>query len=105
MGGKVDLDLLSATARNDVRAVYGGLDLGIAAFLVIGLLRPHWTRQALGLATITFGSLLSVRTLDWIVAGGFEGLVIWLGAAEAVGLALNAAAWRLECRKTEGRSS
>ena len=41
----VDISLMSTTADNDFRAVYGGVSLGLALFFLASLSRPAWFRR------------------------------------------------------------
>ncbi len=41
------IQLLEPAARIDVRATYGGMELGLAAFLLLCLLRDAWVRVGL----------------------------------------------------------
>ena len=91
---QVDLGLGSATADNDVRAVYGGLQLGVAAFLCIALRREAWLSPALALLGVTMGGLALARLVSWAAVGLPSGLALALHAAEVAGVAAAALAWR-----------
>jgi hypothetical protein len=92
MARQVGLSLAGALADNDVRAVYGGLQLGCAAFL--------WhcagarDRLALGLVAqlLLFGGLLLARFASWLAVGLPGGLGLALHAGEVVGFALGVVA-------------
>ena len=68
----LEISLPTAMARTDVRATYGGLELGAGLFLVLCARRKEWIRPglwALGLATGGFASgrligLMFERTLS-----------------------------------------
>ena len=72
MAGTVELEARSATARTEIRAMYGGLELGIAAFLGFCALNP----ELLGL-----GLLASALLLGGIGAGRLIGAAIARTAA------------------------
>ncbi|HJZ81766.1 MAG TPA: DUF4345 domain-containing protein [Pyrinomonadaceae bacterium] len=67
----IEISLPTAMARTDVRATYGGLELGFGIFLILCVVRREWTRGgtwALLLATGGFATgrlfgLLFERTL------------------------------------------
>jgi hypothetical protein len=68
------LDLIGADARgvdalNDVRAIYGGFELGIAGFLVACLLDRWSLRAGLWLIVATLGSAASARALSLFLDG------------------------------------
>lgn len=50
----------------ELRAMYGGLQLGMAAFLLWSLTTTERTHTALVASTLTLGGLGGVRTLTWL---------------------------------------
>jgi Domain of unknown function (DUF4345) len=61
----VEIVLPTAMARTDLRATYGGFDLGIGVFLWLCALRPEWTKPgvvalALGATGYGGGRLLGI---------------------------------------------
>ncbi len=94
MGAAVDLSLESATADNDVRAVYGGTGVGLAVFLVAGAARPGWHRPALFVVIATLASMASARFLSWAIAGAPGPIGYVLHGAEITGLVLGIVALR-----------
>ena len=85
MAAFVDLSLGSSTADNDLRAVYGGMNLGVGLFLVAATRRPAWQQPALVLVTITLGCMAGSRALSWLMVGWPSRLGFLLHAAEIVG--------------------
>lgn len=76
----LNMRLDDALARFDFRAVYGGLQCGIGAFLVVSALRTPWRMPALNLSLLVltgliFGRLVSVAideppgVTGWILLG------------------------------------
>jgi len=88
------IGLAGATADGDVRAVYGGLELGLGIFFAGAVARPAWHRPALLAAALAFGGLAAGRLLSGLVVGPPEPLGLTLLAAEVAGLALALAALR-----------
>ncbi len=86
--------LTSASADGDVRAVHGGLELGLGIFFAAAMARPAWHRPALLVAALAFGGLAAGRLLSWFFAGLPEPLGLALHAVEVTGLALALAALR-----------
>jgi hypothetical protein len=74
---RVDLRLGSATAFSDVRAVFGGLEIAIAALLAGCALAPGWQRTGLAIQLATLGGLLGGR-LASLARDGAPGGVGWL---------------------------
>jgi hypothetical protein len=87
MGARVGLSLAGALADSDVRAVYGGLELGCAALLAYGALEAGRVRLALAAQLCLFGGLAVARAVSWLAAGWPGPLGVALHAAELAGLA------------------
>lgn len=86
MAALVQIALPTPTARADFAATYGGLELGLAAFLAVclrqGALAPGLLAAGCGLA-----GLGAVR-LAYLLHGGGSGLLWALFVAEAAGAGL-----------------
>jgi hypothetical protein len=91
---RVGVALDGATADHDVRAVYGGLQLGCAALLWLGAARPEHVRPALVAQMLLYGGLAAGRAVGWLVAGAPSALGVALHAGELVGFAAAALALR-----------
>ncbi len=92
MAANVDLAVGSATAASDVRAVYGGLQLAIGAFLVAGAFSRAYLRTGLLLQIIAFGGLALGRLVSLPIDGAPSPFGALLLGAELVALALGLAA-------------
>jgi hypothetical protein len=86
MAGQVDVSLASSTGRADVAAIYGGLELGLGAYLGLCL----WSgrlRTGLMAAGFALAGIAVVRGAHLAAYGGAG--VLWAAlAAEAAGAAL-----------------
>jgi uncharacterized membrane protein len=91
----VHIELRNAMAVADLRAVYGGMDLGLAVFFVVCALR-RWIQPGLLASALVFGGLAYGRAFGFLVGGGFEGINRVLFACEAAGLAVSVALFQLE---------
>ena len=91
--GAIGIELGSVNASGDVRAVYGGLEIGLGLFLAYCALDP--ARIPLGvLASLgTLGGMVLARGLSALVDGAPSGIgwLLWGAEAACAGLAL--AAW------------
>jgi len=85
MASFVDVSLGSATAEGDVRAVYGGVALGLACFVGAALRRRDWTEPALWVVALTLACMALTRFVSWAVAGPPAALGYALHAAEFSG--------------------
>lgn len=86
----------SSSGVIELRAFYGGLELGLAAFFLTAMRRPKWVCAALFAQVAAAGGIAGARVLGIIMAGGEANAIIYLsGAGEAaVALLGLAALWR-----------
>ncbi len=77
---------LDAAGEIEIRAMYGGLHLGMAGFLAWTVWRPDLTRTGLLAATLTLGGLGLARTAALLADGGRLPLHPTLCAVELTGL-------------------
>jgi hypothetical protein len=61
--GKVGVEVPTPAARAEIRAFYGGLELGMAAFFAAAAARPTWFEPALILQSATLGGLVALAGL------------------------------------------
>jgi hypothetical protein len=85
MASFVDVSLGSATADNDIRAVYGGVALGLALFFGAAVHRGDWAVPALWVAALTLACMAGARFVSWAVAGPPAPLGYLLHSAEFLG--------------------
>ena len=88
MGQFVGLSLAGTSADNDVRAVYGGLQLACGALLVWASTQPRWLRAGLAAQLLLFSGLALGRFVSLGLVGPPESLGLALHAAELLGIAL-----------------
>lgn len=93
LGGLVGLAFDDANAFVEIRAFYGGLELGLAGFLAFAAFRPAHAPSALVLFAFAFGAAGAARAWG-ALAFGFTGpsqplvaAIELLAAAFALGLA------------------
>lgn len=88
------LDIALPTARADIeiRAFYGGLELGFAAFLGLSALKRDWRRPALVCVALVLAATGGTRIAGMAIASEFVGTHAWLAALELSGAALSALA-------------
>ncbi len=92
MAAIVDLEATTPLARNDIRAVYGGLELGIGALLLAALMSEDLA-PALRSLLVIFGAMIGSRLLSLFVDGApaqpgtlLLGLELAAFASAAIGL-------------------
>ena len=88
------IKLSTPEAFIDVRATYGGLELGLTAFLLVAQARSAWHRAALLLSTLCIGGFGAGRLGGIILAGEGTPLMWTFLAIEAVGAAVMFWAYR-----------
>ena len=84
---RIGVLLTLPNAVTEIRAFYGGLELGIAAFFFLALRRPAWFAPALVLQALALGGTAAARIFG-ILAGGTTEIMLALAAAEAAGCVL-----------------
>lgn len=94
MAERVGLGLAGAIADQDVRAVYGGLQIGVAVFLLMYAAQPDWFRPGLVAQILFFGGLALARVVSLLTVGTPGPLGVTLHAAEIVALVLGLIALR-----------
>lgn len=90
MAARVDVSLASATADHDVRAVYGGLQIGCAVLLAWGAAVPARVRTGLVAQLVLYGGLVGARLVGWLATGAPGSFGLWLHGLETLGLAAGA---------------
>ena len=90
----VDLPPASATARSDVRALFGGLELGVGLTLAACARRPTWWRPGLLLQATAFGGLALGRAVSLAVDGMPRPITFALWLPEVAGCVAAVVAWR-----------
>jgi hypothetical protein len=94
--GKIGIEARNATALVELRAFYGGMELGLGLFLLACLLRPEWRQAGLWLVLLANGGAGLARLLAAVLGGAaLSGYLSWallweLGFAALGGLALYA---------------
>lgn len=86
----MDLAVETVSARNEIRAVYGGMDLGLGLCCMVGAMRPRYRRAALGLLALVLGCMvlargvsvaidMSLPTINLVFLGveGFGAAIAW----------------------------
>ena len=94
MGSRLGLALTQPTAVVEIGAVYGGLEVGLAAFLIGCLRHSRWIRTGLALQTFAFGGLALARGIGMLVRGAGGGLMLGLLGLEVGGALLGLVAFR-----------
>ena len=97
----VELAPATPTARSDVRAVFGGLELGIAGALAVCARRPAWRPVGLLLQGLAFGGLALGRLLSLGLDGVPGRITFALWMPELLGATLAVVALR-RLRESDG---
>ena len=88
----VGVELLRPAAATEIRAFYGGLELGLAAFFTYAATQPSWLRAALVAQVASLGGIALARGLGLLVDASAEPLVLAFGALEGAGALLGVVA-------------
>ncbi len=57
----IDVKPTSAIGATELRAMYGGMELGLGAFFALAIAKREWTRPALTAQTLALGGLAAAR--------------------------------------------
>src|SRR5690606_27428670 len=87
------IELSGDLAATELRAFYGGLELGIGSLLVAAALKPHQQRNGLWLCLASYGGIGTARGIGMLLTGTATPF-LWFALATELGLAA-AAAWLL----------
>lgn len=90
----IGIQLTTAEAIIDVRATYGGLELGLSVFLFVAQGKPDWHRSALLLSALTIGGFGFGRLAGILVAGEATALMWFFLTIEVLGAAVMTWAYR-----------
>ena len=90
----VDIAAPTPTARSDLRAVYGGMELGVGALLALCARRAAWRRGGLTAQALALGGVAAGRLVSLAADGLPRPLTLALWGAELSGALLALAALR-----------
>ena len=97
----VDVKARSARATTELRAMYGGMEVGLGAFFLAAALRPEWEEAALVAQVLGLGALAATR-VGGIVRDRPRGALMKIFAIAEGGTALLAGVALAKCGgKTE----
>lgn len=83
----------NADGRAELRAMYGGFEIGLAAFLALCLLRPDFTEPGLWMQLLALGGLGIGRLVGIAVEKGGVSKLLWFFAfIEIIAMVLTLAA-------------
>ena len=99
--GAVDVALPTAVARTEIRAFYGGLEVGVAVFLTICAVRTDWVPLGLTALACMMGGMGGVRLVAALAAAREAWTQIPIAGVELAGAALTV--WSLR-RVRDARS-
>jgi hypothetical protein len=76
-GDALEISLPTAMARTDVRATYGGLELGLGIFLIICVVRREWIRPGLWALALTVGGFATGRLVGFVAEGTINNFMLF----------------------------
>jgi len=72
-------------ASAEIRAMYGGLQVGLGLFFLVASHRTRWIRAALAVQALTLFGLAGGRLIGMIHLPGFDGLMTLFFTIEVLG--------------------
>jgi hypothetical protein len=97
-GRVAGFETMGAYGRTEIRAFYGGMEVGLGAFLLAAVWVRSWSCPALWLVALLVGATAAGRAIGFAVEGQATGIHVVYVAIEA-GLALAAAGSLPACRR------
>lgn len=88
MASKAAIVLMLPSAVADIRATYGGFQLGMGLFFLMCAIRNIWIAPALAAQIFAFGGFAFGRTLGVIADRAIDPMTVSLFALELAGFAL-----------------
>lgn len=90
----MNIELQSASALADLRAVYGGLSLAVGVWLFASMRRADWLGSSLVLVMLTSGGLAFGRVYSMLASGMPSGVILGFLATEIMSLLWAALVYR-----------
>jgi len=90
MASMTAFQLLSPAAVTELRAFYGGLEIGLGAYLLAGMLSRDWMAPALQALVAVSGGIACGRIFGMLVDDSASPHVLLYLAVELLGVALGA---------------
>ncbi|MBL8986973.1 MAG: DUF4345 family protein [Gemmatimonadetes bacterium] len=91
--GLMKIQVSPERALLEIRAMYGGLELGLGVFFIVAVFRERWIRAALGAQFLVLGGMGSTRLLALLFAGPSDRLMVAFAVAEVIGAVLGIGAF------------
>jgi len=95
MGKLTHFGLSAPVAATEIRAFYGGLEIGLAAFLAVCAVKSGWAPAGLAAIVLIYAGLVLGRTIGLIVDQSASRLMFTVIAVEILTGVLAAVAWGL----------
>ena len=93
LGGWVHLGVAHPVARTELRAFYGGLEIGLAVFLLLCVSRPGWIAPGLLAAALVLGCTAAARIVGMAVDRSAGTTVVAILLVEVAFAVASAVAW------------
>lgn len=90
----VGIRLDSAVSVIEIRAMYGGLEIGLGVFFFVAAFRERWVRAGLGAQILTMGGLAAGRGIGMLAAGQADRLMVLYLAVEIGAAVIGVLAFR-----------
>jgi hypothetical protein len=91
---KIGIQLANDSAKVEIRAMYGGFEIGMGVFFLLAAMRPEWFRPALVLQVVSLLGLGGVRLVTLLMAPDADRLLYLFAGLELVAVVIGYLALR-----------
>ena len=80
--GDIGIQLATPSAQVEIRAMYGGFEIGMGVFFLLAAMRPEWFRPALVLQVVSLLGLGGTRLITLLMTPGADRLMYFFAGLE-----------------------
>jgi hypothetical protein len=86
--GDIGIQLATESAKVEVRAMYGGFEIGMGVFFLLAAMRPGWFRPALVLQVVSLLGLGGVRLISLVMTRGADQILYFFAGLELLAVVI-----------------
>jgi hypothetical protein len=86
--GDIGVQLTTPSAQVEIRAMYGGFEIGLGVFFLLAAMRPEWFRPALVLQVVSLLGFGGTRLVTLLLTPGADRLLYFFAALELLAVVI-----------------